>query len=79
MNKKTETVRSSWYVRARFCLVCDQTKLVEFNVRSVKRLNEPIFFDEETYDPPPPPEIPEATPIDSFLQVNTIAVPDKEP
>ena len=48
------------------------------NVRSVKKLNEPIIREEEPSDPPPPPEISEAKPIYCCLRVNSISVPDEE-
>ena len=78
LNKPTKTGRYISFVRAQFHLGCGQTKLSELNVCSAKKFNYPIICEEELYDPPPPPEIPEATPIDIRLRINSIAVPDKE-
>ena len=40
-NKRTETGRASWFVRARCHLGEGQTKLAEINVRSVKKADAP--------------------------------------
>ena len=56
LNKSTETGRASWFVRSRFHLDCDQIKLAELNVQSVNKVNEPIIFEGEPSDPPPPPD-----------------------
>ena len=77
LNKKIETGRSSLFVHACFRLGCGQTKLSKLNVRSMKKENKPIICKEEPVDPPPPHDIPGATPIYSFLQVNAIEVPDE--
>ena len=42
-NKRTETGRASWFVRARYYLEEGQTKLAEINVRSVKKAAAPVI------------------------------------
>ena len=74
LNKPTKTRIDSSFVRAWFCLGWGQTKLAELNVWSVKKKMKWCLYEEETYGPLKPPEIPEATMINSCLQVNTTAV-----
>ena len=43
----------------------------------MRKSNDPIIHEEEPYDTPKPPDIPEYPPIDSHLQLNETEVTDK--
>ena len=44
----------------------------------MKKANDLIIHEEELSYPPPPHEIPEATPVDIYVQVNEISAPEEE-
>ena len=77
LNKPTKTGKASQFLHAWLSLGCGKTKLSELNVHSVRKSNDPIIQEEEPYDTPTPPEIPESPPIDNHLQLNGTEVTDE--